>query len=554
MPGETIQPAAHASRRNAWLAAGAVLLAALAIRGVYLAELPELLWSSTGPVRDTVYYDLRAREVAAGDLVGRTPEFLSPLYSYVMGALYALPGGGPETVRAAQAVLGALSCALLVLIGARVASVTVGALAGSMLAVYGLHVFYSGVLLPTVLVTSVNLLAVWILLEAGDRLSASRGAVAGVVLGLAVLAKANAVLMIPVAAAWIWYSQQRSSAQRRAWLTAALVLGAAVAIAPVTYKNYRLSSEFVLVTTTGGLNLYKGNGPRATGTHTLAGEGPRLPRIGAKAHVDGTVDPQEVVEVSRELSADARRHMLENPGQAAALFLKKLLLFLHARELFVRDNYYFARESSMVLRLLVPGFGMVVPIGLAGVAMSWPARRRFALLYGVLAVQIVSFVLVFVLARYRLVAVSVLMVFAAWQLVCWYEWAREHRWRPVALSAVVLAAAAALALRPLPEFPRTRGYASQHDWWGDRLAERGDHVAAAWHFQRALLTDWSTELGIDEKQERTVYKLERILGDVDPATALEILEALDAGGVDLPAHLKAHIAEIIRRRKEGADW
>src|SRR5207247_1262793 len=50
----------------------------------------------------------------------------------------------------------------------------------------------------------------------------------------------------------------------RCWPT--LFLGLALVIAPVTLRNRLLGGEWVLVTHSGGINFYLGNGPGAEGT------------------------------------------------------------------------------------------------------------------------------------------------------------------------------------------------------------------------------------------------------------------------------------------------
>ena len=55
----------------------------------------------------------------------------------------------------------------------------------------------------------------------------------------------------------------------------------------------------------------------------------------------------------------------------------------------------------------------LAPLGLAGLAIAWRRGRRTTHLYVLLAAQVASFVPLFVLARYRLVAVCCLLLFAA---------------------------------------------------------------------------------------------------------------------------------------------
>jgi hypothetical protein len=100
--------------------------------------------------------------------------------------------------------------------------------------------------------------------------------------------------------------------------------------------------------------------------------------------------------------------VIERPARALALGAKKLLLFANAIELANRDRYYFARRYSPLLQLPLPSFGLIASLGLAGAAFAWRRRPRTALVYAFLAVQVASYVIVFVLARYRIVAAAAL--------------------------------------------------------------------------------------------------------------------------------------------------
>ena len=82
-----------------------------------------------------------------------------------------------------------------------------------------------------------------------------------------------------------------------------------MAIAPVTIGNYRASGSFVLLTTTGGNNFLKGNGPDSTGTHVFLAH--RAP-VGLRAHFEKTVDPREAVRQSKLLRDEAWG---PNPGR-----------------------------------------------------------------------------------------------------------------------------------------------------------------------------------------------------------------------------------------------
>jgi hypothetical protein len=333
-----------------------------------------------------------------------------------------------------------------------------------------------------------------------------------VLAGLAVLTKENAILIV-LALCVLWLR----APPRRLVSCALFLVAAAATIAPVTFANWRLSHRLLLVTTTAGENLLKGNGETATGTHTFLPLGTQA--TGLRAHLDHRVDGAEAVDQSRAMAAAARRHVVENPLATLLLVAKKTVLLLNAHELGVRDHYAFARTEIPLLGWPLLQFWGLVPLGLTGLLFvrgREPARRVFL---AVLAVQAVSLVLVFVLARYRLVAIAFLAPFAAGQLVWLFDRAREAAWRRVALAGALVSALLARAF--LPALARDRGLADQHKFLADRAQADARHDAAVEHYRAALDHDWQ------DGRRALPLRFECMLGLTRSLVALErVAEAL----------------------------
>ena len=461
-----------------------IFVAALGVRLLYLHQLSETpFFNDFDLVGDARYYDMRARQIASGNWVGDTAGFLSPFYSLTMAAVYFVAGPGLPGVKLFQAVVGAFSCVLLYLIARRLFGEGVGRIAGGLLAFYAMHVYYTGVVLPAIVIVLLYLTLVLLMIGEPARW---RSLVCGLLIGLCAAAKANAVLLLPALILVVWLAQRRMVVRERILAGALLTLGTVLAIAPVTIGNYLASDSFVLLTTTGGNNFLKGNGPDATGTHVFL---PHRAAVGLRAHFEQVVDPREAVRQSKLLRDETWRHMLSRPGRTVAMFAKKFLLLLNARELAIRDQYYFARTQLPLLRWPLISFWFAVPLGLAGICFSL-RRRELAVLWAVLAVQALSFVLIFVLARYRMVAVACLLPFAAKQIVDIVGWFRAGAWRKLGSSALLLAVFSGVAFLPFSEFPRDRGFGDQFKFVADHHLHRGEFDRAAEGYRKAIDSDW----------------------------------------------------------------
>jgi 4-amino-4-deoxy-L-arabinose transferase-like glycosyltransferase len=464
-----------------------VFALALALRLYHVLEMEGTAFEDRrGLISDSRYYDMRATEIAGGDVLGSTPGFLSPTYCAFLGACYAVTGAGAFGAKIVQAVLGALTVVLAYRVGARVFSEAAGALAALLLAVYGLLIFYAAHLLPTTLVCFLHALLLWILVRGREGPFGWTALGAGLVVGLAIGTKSNALLLLPAIGGWIVFGFRERA--RFAGL-ALFALGAVLTVAPITWRNYQTSGEFVLVTTTGGRNLLKGNGAKATGTHrSLTRESMHI-----GFYLEDRVDVARAVEEDRELSTKAWNTMIEDPARTLSLFVRKFRLFFHHVELGIRDNYQFMRSESALLALPVLTFGVLVPIGLVGL-LSAALRSRWSVLVTlVFATQVASFVLVFVLARYRVVAVFCLALFAAEALVAAVAAARRREWKRVLVPALLLVPTGLFVHDDLSHFDGLEvdyPLAEQHCFVGDWHFERGEWDEAIANYDLAMTTEW----------------------------------------------------------------
>jgi tetratricopeptide (TPR) repeat protein len=199
------------------------------------------------------------------------------------------------------------------------------------------------------------------------------------------------------------------------------VAGILVLTAPVTIRNAIVSGDFVLITSNAGLNFYIGNGPESSGAYQkpagLDVEVDPAGRTLAEADLGRPLSPSEV----SAWWMDRSLHWIRNrPVAAAALLVKKVSLFWTRMELPQIEHYGFTRRYVGLLKAPLLGFGLLAPLGLAGLLLERrdPVARPLGLF---LAAFCVSIVLFFVLSRYRMPVVPVLAVLSARTII--------HTWR-----------------------------------------------------------------------------------------------------------------------------
>jgi 4-amino-4-deoxy-L-arabinose transferase-like glycosyltransferase len=237
------------------VAVAAVLLAALGLRVGYMALTPGYTI-----VHDARDYDVHARSIAAGDgfsvrLTGKQTAFRPPGYPYLLGGVYrafgvqrALDPARIDVARALGAVLGTLGVALIGLLAVQLAGRATGLIAMGLAAIYVPSILVSEAIMSEQLFVVLMLAALVLALhQRGSPHRYAFAVLAGVLAGLAVLTRANGLILLAPLALAVW------AAPRRSWRSlgppVALVMVALAVVAPWTVRNAVKLHAFVPVTT-----------------------------------------------------------------------------------------------------------------------------------------------------------------------------------------------------------------------------------------------------------------------------------------------------------------
>ena len=209
---------------------------ALAIRIVHLkvAGAADLF---PGLFLDSRFYEFTARAIDAGLGAGDHPYLLSPLYPYILAPFTSAEQGlNAGAVRMLQALTGALTCALVGDIGARVAGRRVGLVAALAAALYGPSIYFDSRILVAGLQAFFLTLGLWCLVvrdarvgSAGERLAIIS---AGVALGLSAALRPTGLVILGVAIVvpWVGALVHRSlrARSRALFVRSILLLGGAL--------------------------------------------------------------------------------------------------------------------------------------------------------------------------------------------------------------------------------------------------------------------------------------------------------------------------------------
>ena len=170
-------------------------------------------------------------------LVTHPTAFRPPLYPLLLGGTYAVFGDHIASAQILNVVLGSAVVVLVAVLATRIGGRRAGLIAAALTAVFPPLLANDGVPLSEPLGLVVMLLGIWALL-------AGRPGWAGIAVGLLVLTRPSAQLLVPVLALVIW----RQIGFRRAVL---FCLASVIVVAPWVIRNESIFHRPVIVTSNG---------------------------------------------------------------------------------------------------------------------------------------------------------------------------------------------------------------------------------------------------------------------------------------------------------------
>ncbi len=374
---------------------------ALAVRVVYalVAERVDPFLRS-GPLHgDAASYDQIVRSLLAGGGYagesGQPTAFWPPLYPFFLTGVYSVFGYHLLAARLVQAFLGAITVATTSLVAGEISGRRVGTIAGLGMALYPHLIYFGAWLTAEALYLSLLGLALLTAVRLRRRPHLAAFAALGALLGLAILAKPSALMLLPLICLWVLVGFPSTRCARRMQYLGMLLLMSVMVVAPWTARNYFTFGDVVLVSTNGGYTFYGANNADAFGGHRE-----RFPPALA-----GLTE----VEAEGEYYRQGLRWILSNPDRYAWLVGRKLVRLVSPLSVASFEHDFPLPQAGLVKT----AYGVFLLAALAGLLRSLPRWRQVLILYILPVSTLASAVLFYGDARYTLPAVPALVIFAA---------------------------------------------------------------------------------------------------------------------------------------------
>jgi 4-amino-4-deoxy-L-arabinose transferase-like glycosyltransferase len=454
-----------------------------------------------------MFLDWAAR-IAAGEGAGEGAFFFNPLYAFLLAPFVKVFGPDPLVpVRFAQAGLG-LATVVLTAEAARrfLRDARAGLVAGALAAAWPYLLYAETVVVGIEVSVFLAALSLFALALFAERPGAGRAVAAGAAIGLAALARPNALLVAALLPLWFAAGGRRAAVRWTAFVAAGVLLPLLTVLA----RNLAVSGEPVLATTSMGANLWLSNGPAARREGRMASA--EIPPAAGTMEDAARAAAEKAEgralsagEVSSHWTRRTLRAAMDEPGPTARFLARKAAAFLAAEECPSTDFFAAAREEAETLRWIPLGFGILAPFALLGGGLVVLRRREALPLALHFAAYAASLTLFFPLAHYRAPVLPAAFALAALGALSILDAVRARDRAGTLRLAAALAAAALLpalasrALGPMEVPGFRRGLLKS-----DRLLTR------AWFLR---------EEGKPEEADRALDAAERYLGTVAASAA-----------------------------------
>jgi 4-amino-4-deoxy-L-arabinose transferase-like glycosyltransferase len=183
-----------------------------------------------------------------------TPEIgIGPVYPAFLGLIYRVAGHRLDVARVIQAALSTFLLFPLFTIARWTFQTRTALAAAALAAIYPGFIIYSGMILTEALSTVFLVTAVWAVMWSSRGDGPWRWVLAGAVMGVLILLRAEVMFLTAVVAALVWW---RNPITRTTAMLALYVAVIALTIAPWTARNYRVFHRFIPVSARDGDTLW----------------------------------------------------------------------------------------------------------------------------------------------------------------------------------------------------------------------------------------------------------------------------------------------------------
>lgn len=381
------------------------------------------------PADDTVFADAPYQEYARNFSEGKgfwmskpylgslgieqARAFRPPLFPLLWGCVYRATNGAYAPIRAAHAILGALTCLLAWLLAREIIPrPPIPLITGMLCAVYPPLIWHSVHLMTEPLFIFLGALTIYALVRSRRAVGVRWLILAAVAAALATLTRSVLVLFLPVICLWLWWAGRwKLKALIRVIIFTAVVT---TVMAPWIIRNAIVLHAFVPTTTDAGHGFHVANNPRALGSAS----GFHTPEDWRFILRPGEQTLDEVT-AYRRLMRHTAGWLIAHPATAARLMARRFITFwrFYPNPEFIQDKAKIILYASAYIPLFIlmfPG-AWILHRNCAGQLPALILIDALILYYTVVHTAVLA------MMRYRVPLMPFLLIFSATALAALYQ-------------------------------------------------------------------------------------------------------------------------------------
>lgn len=467
-----------------------IAASAFSVSSVYFSQTVKFLQPGSGS--DSYFYLQWAADILRGNFLGDDVFYAMPFYPYFLSLAFGLAKGKVFSLVLFQMFIGALNCGLIYVLGKELFGRRVGITAGFIACAYAMFIFYQRLLLPTSLAIFLGLLLALLLLRISEHPSAGKWLSAGFLLAICALTRASFFLSALFILFWMIYEYWKKNYFKMFLLYACcFILPFFLIIGAVTLRNYLVAADPVLITAHSGINFYIGNNSEADGLF-------KTPHYYMRPTQAGLIEDARIVaekvkgrrlkptEVSNFWLGESLKFIRTRPLSYLRLLGRKFALFWNGREYVDDIEYYIFRDDSEFLQRPLFRFSLIGPLSLVGILLSWPLRRKIAIVYLLTFSLMLATISFFINSRYRLIVAPYLIIFAAygfWRTLAIYK---NRQYKSLISSLILFIGFYFLTNIKMTNVVASDNYILYYNK-GIYLTNQGEYQKAQQEFQTALV-------------------------------------------------------------------
>jgi 4-amino-4-deoxy-L-arabinose transferase-like glycosyltransferase len=469
-----------------------ILFLALLLRMAALKDLSGSIYFDFLLWDERIYHEW-AKKIADGSFTSRAVYEFSPLFAYLTAGIYRLFSPDVFYIRILNIVFGVFTCWIAYLLGSAIADRRTGLLACLVAALYKPFIFYSIVPLKDTLAVALFALSCYLsvmalkqddphgmlplpaepvgripLLFRKHRLACITASL-GVVAGLLLNVRPNAVILTPLFPLLILWYARKSGTPLKKILTGFLlyVLGLSLAVSPFVIRNIRVAGEFALTTSQAGFNLYLGNNlknpdpyyrPVAFASSSPFEQGIHF-TIEASRRAGKKLSPGEA---SSYWSRAVLQSALAQPYDITWKLAQKTLVLFNRFEACDHYDIDFISPFVPFFKFPLVSFWLILPLGMAGLILRGFRNDRGRMLLILLFFYALTLIVFFTTARYRLLIPVILIPFATLGVMEFFSSLRNRQYRKTILSGGIISIFLIIGFLPVRTTDDRTAYYNTH--------------------------------------------------------------------------------------------